>query len=362
MTRPSRAIINLAALRQNYLTARHIHGGRAFAVVKANAYGHGAVECARALADIADGFAVALMAEALELRHAGIGNPILVLEGCFDAEELKAAQSFDIWVAVHQSRQIDTIESSGLPPSSIHVWLKIDSGMHRAGFALSEVDTAHQRLSGCSAVAAIDLMSHFARADEPDQDATYLQIQAFEAATGHLSGDRSLSNSAGVLAWPLARRDWARPGVLLYGANPLPAAFINDHPEQKLSPVMTLESEVFAVKTLQAGEALGYGGTFVATGPTRVGLVALGYADGYPRVVPTGTPVSIEGRLSRIIGRVSMDMLTVDLTHTPEAGIGSRVELWGQTIDVNQIAQCAGTIAYELLCNVKRVQRLYINE
>jgi len=362
MTRPSRAIINLAALRHNYLTARNMHGGRAFAVVKANAYGHGAVECARALADVADGFAVALMSEALELRQAGISQPILVLEGCFDSEELHAAQIHEVWVAVHQSSQIDMLTSITLPPQSVHVWLKIDSGMHRAGFALSAVNAAHERLSACAAVASINLMSHFARADEPEQDSTAQQIEAFDAATRHLPGERSLCNSAGVLAWPQARRDWARPGVLLYGANPLPATYINAHPEQKLLPVMTLESEVFAVKTLQPGEALGYGGTYIAQQLTRVGLVALGYADGYPRVVPSGTPVSVDGKLSRIIGRVSMDMLTVDLTHIPDSGAGSRVELWGKQIDVNEIAACAGTIAYELLCNVKRVQRLYTDE
>lgn len=362
MTRPSRAIINLAALRHNYLTARHLHGARAFAVVKANAYGHGAVQCAQALANVADGFAVALMGEALELRQAGITQPILVLEGCFDSEELRAAQSHDIWVAVHQNSQVDMIMTSTLPPQSVHVWLKVDSGMHRAGFALSAVNTAYERLRGSAAVASINLMSHFARADEPEQDSTAQQIEAFDAATRHLPGERSLSNSAGVLAWPQARRDWARPGVLLYGANPLPASYIHAHPEQQLKPVMTLESEVFAVKILSPGEALGYGGTFVAQQPTRVGLVALGYADGYPRVVPTGTPVSIDGKPSRIIGRVSMDMLTVDLTHLPDSGMGSVVELWGNQIDINQIAQCAGTIAYELLCNVKRVQRLYIDQ
>lgn len=362
MTRPSRAIINLAALRHNYVTARNIHGGRAFAVVKANAYGHGAVECARALSDLADGFAVALMAEALELRQAGVTAPILVLEGCFDLEELVDAQTHDIWIAIHQSSQIDMLVTSALPAASVHVWLKIDSGMHRAGFALNEVNAAHQRLSACGVVASVNLMSHFARADEPEQHTTAQQIEAFDTATQHLPGERSLCNSAGVLAWSQARRDWARPGVLLYGANPLPAAFIAAHPEHRLLPVMTLESEVFSVKTLQPGEALGYGGTFVAQQPTRVGLVALGYADGYPRVVPTGTPVAIDGKLSRIVGRVSMDMLTVDLTDMPRAGVGSLVELWGTQIDVNDIAQRAGTIAYELLCNVKRVRRVYNNE
>ena len=359
MTRPSRALIDLAALRQNYLIAKHVHQGRALAVVKANAYGHGAVACAQALADSADGFAVALMSEALELRQAGITRPILVLEGCFDTQEFQESSANSIWVAVHQDSQINMLAGCDLPSASIHVWLKVDSGMHRAGFALSEVSEAHVRLAACPAVASITLMSHFARADEPDEAATAKQIEAFELATQHLPGARSLCNSAGVLAWPSAKRDWARPGILLYGANPLPPSYIEQHPEHKLLPVMCLQSEVFAVKTLQPGEALGYGGTFIAERPTRVGLVALGYADGYPRSAPTGTPVAIDGQPSRLIGRVSMDMLNVDLTSLPEAGIGSRVELWGRQIDINTVAQYANTIAYELLCNVKRVQRIY---
>lgn len=362
MTRPSKALIDLAALRHNYLIARNTHGARALAVVKANAYGHGAVACARALTEIADGFAVAFMAEAVELRQAGIALPILVLEGCFDRAELNVAHDQKIWIAVHQTSQLEMLETAHLSPGSVHAWLKIDSGMHRAGFALHEVRDAHARLSNCPAVATITLMTHFARADEPDEEATKQQIQAFESITHELPGERSLCNSAGVFAWPAARRDWARPGVLLYGANPLPAAFAAQHPEQTLLPVMSLLSEVFAVKTLQPGEALGYGGTFVAERPTRVGLVAIGYADGYPRVVPTGTPVAIDGKPSRIVGRVSMDMLNVDLTHLPGAGIGSQVELWGPQVDINQVAQCANTIAYELLCNVKRVPRIYLNQ
>lgn len=362
MTRPSKALIDLAALRQNYLTARKLHGGRALAVVKANAYGHGAVRCAHALSDLADGFAVAFMAEALELRQAGITRPILVLEGCFDSEELLTAQAHQIWVAVHQSSQIKMLESCQLKAASVHVWLKVDSGMHRAGFALDAVAQAHRALSACPAVHSITLMSHFARADEPSEPATSEQIIAFEHATSGLPGARSLSNSAGVLAWPSAKRDWARPGVLLYGATPLPEEFCTEHPELKLQPVMTLQSEVFAVKTLQPGDALGYGGTFVAEQPTRVGLVAIGYADGYPRVVPTGTLVVVDNKPTRLVGRVSMDMLTVDLTDLPEADIGSLVELWGRNVDINRVASAANTIAYELLCNVKRVPRVYINE
>ena len=367
MTRPSKALIDLAALRSNYLTARNLHGGRALAVVKANAYGHGAVPCAQALADIADGFAVAFAAEAFELREAGITKPILVLEGCFDPNELLVAHKANLWVVIHQESQLRALETAPIDAHSIRVWLKVDSGMHRAGFALEDIQTAYARLEACPSVASITLMTHFARADEPDSDATAKQITAFHEATAGLPGDRSLSNSGGILVWPTARGTWARPGILLYGADPLPVKpeiSTNGQPlnqAYQLKPVMSLVSEVFAIRTLEPGEALGYGGTFVATTPVRVGLVAIGYADGYPRVAPTGTPISVGGVLTRTIGRVSMDMLTVDLTDLPQASIGSPVECWGKQIDVNQVAQQAGTIAYELLCNVKRVPKVYQN-
>ncbi len=353
MTRPSKAIIDLAALRANYLWGRSQQAGKAFAVVKANAYGHGAVACATALADIADGFAVAFCAEAVELRDAGITNPILVLEGCFDVDEFQLAQKLSLWVAIHQECQIRDLEHANLPADSVHVWLKVDSGMHRAGFALEQVKPAHERLTKVSAVASITLMSHFSCSDEPDKPTTLDQIEAFEKATRGIPGARSLSNSGAVLAWPQATRDWARLGILLYGADPLP------QPAGKLTPVMTLQSTVFAERWLEPGEPIGYGARFVTNTKTRVGLVALGYADGYPRQVPSGTPVAVDGALTTIIGRVSMDMITIDLTPLPQAGIGSKVEFWGKQIDVNVIAQAAGTISYELLCNVKRVPKEY---
>jgi len=354
MARPSLARIDLGALRHNYALARRLHGGRAFAVLKANAYGHGALRCAQALAGVADGFAVAFLEEALALRAAGIDGPILVLEGVFEAAELRDVQAHGLWTVVHHEAQLRMIEAAAAAtPPPLQVWLKADSGMGRAGFALADMAAAHARLSACSQVEQVVLMTHFARADEPSEAATARQIAAFDAATAGLPGLRSLCNSAGVLAWPAGHRDWARPGILLYGADPMP------EPAGGLKPVMTLESEVFAVRTLQPGDALGYGARFVADRPTRVGLVAIGYADGYPRIAPTGTPVAVDGRPSRLVGRVSMDMLTVDLTDLPEAGIGSRVELWGAQVDVNVVARAAGTVSYELLCNVKRVPLVY---
>jgi len=354
MSRPSRAIIDLAALRENYATARRIHGGRVLATLKANAYGHGSVACAQALEPMADGFAVAFLEEALALRRANITRPILLLEGCFSAAELREAHAQNCWVVVHHEAQLRTLAETTSQVPGLNVWLKLDSGMGRAGFALPQARAAHARLLACPHVGSITLMSHLSSADEPENPCTARQIAAFDAATQDLPGERSLANSAGLLAWPAARRNWARPGILLFGADPMPSG------QRGLAPVMTLRSEVFALRELRAGNALGYGGRFVADAPCRVGLVAVGYADGYPRSVPDGTPVAIDGVRSRIIGRVSMDMLTVDLTTLPNAGIGSVVELWGVNIPITDVARAAGTISYELLCHVQRVPREYV--
>jgi alanine racemase len=347
--RPSEAIIDLDALRFNAKLLREQHGGRQLAVLKANAYGHGAVPCAQALAGVSDGFAVAFLDEALTLRAAGVAGPILVLEGAFDGGEVEAAFAKSLWLVVHQEAQLRMVERSALPVGALHVWLKVDSGMHRAGLPPQQVHDAHARLLQSGKVSEITLMTHFARADEPGVDVTLQQLDCFNVATAGLAGKRSVCNSAGVLAWPEARRDWARAGIALYGADPLVRA------SSALRPVMQLTSHVVAERWLKAGESLGYGATFTAEGAVRVGLVAIGYADGYPRTAPTGTPIEVDGRRTRLIGRVSMDMLTVDLTELPSAGIGSVVELWGNAVSVNEVAARAGTIAYELLCNVKRV-------
>jgi len=352
MTRPALARFDLEALRHNYGLAKRLHGARALAVLKADAYGHGAVRCAQALHGLADAFAVAFLEEAVTLREAGITAPILVLEGVFAANEMRTIRQLCLWTVVHHEAQLKMIERCDTP-AGLHIWLKVDSGMGRAGFALKDIARTHGRLLANHRVEEITLMTHFARADEADSGATEAQIAAFDAATRTLAGPRSLCNSAGVLAWDRARRDWARPGIMMYGANPIPGS------AEDLRPVMTLQSEVFATRDLLPGDPLGYGAAFTADRPTRVGLVALGYADGYPRAAPNGTPVSVNGARSRLIGRVSMDMLTVDLTDFPEAGIGSTVELWGSQVSVGKVAQCSGTIPYELLCNVKRARRVY---
>lgn len=354
MSRGAVAHISLQALSHNYRCARQAHGGRALAIVKANAYGHGAVRCAQALQGEVDGFGVAFLDEARALREAGITAPILLLEGVFDADELQAAAQLGLWTVVHQASQLQML---GHCPASLQldkVWLKIDSGMHRAGLAPQDAAAAFAALRASAHVGDVVLMTHFARADDLEDPMTTAQLATFRACTQGLSGETSLCNSAGVLGWPSARGDWARPGIMLYGANPLGASS-----SPQIQPVMTLQSRVFAERWLDAGEPLGYGRQFTTTRPTRVGLVAMGYADGYPRAAGNGTPVAIDGQPGQIIGRVSMDMLTVDLTDLPASGPGSEVELWGPQVPVDTVAQRAGTIAYELLCNVKRVSLRY---
>ncbi len=354
MTRPTCIRIDLAALRANYQYARALHGGRALAVIKANAYGHGALACARALAPVADGFAVAFLDEARSLRESGVRNPILILEGAFSAAEVMLAHGLDLWLVVHQPEQIRLIEESSVA-GRFNVWLKIDSGMSRAGFKPSEASHAYRRLLSSGKVRSIVLMTHFARADERDEPMTARQIETFDTATLELQGERSLCNSAGLMEWPAARRDWARPGLISYGVTPDGC----DRP--LLRPVMTFESGVFATRTLEAGESLGYGATYVAERRTRVGLVCAGYADGYPQTAAVGTPVAVDGHPTTVIGRVSMDMLTVDLTSLPGVGIGSTVELWGARVPVASVARASGRSAYELLCSVKRAPLVHSN-
>lgn len=353
--RPARALIDLDALRHNYRLARELGGARALAVIKADAYGHGALRCAEALAAEADGFAVACIEEALELRAAGIRAPILLLEGFFDADELALIVEHDLWCVVHSLWQLQAIERTPLA-RPLTVWLKLDSGMHRVGFAPADYRAAHARLQASGKVEKIVLMSHFARADELDCPRSAEQLAAFRAASAGLGGEVSLRNSPAVLGWPEVPSDWVRPGIMLYGASPFAQA---QEAAARLKPVMTLESQIIAVRELPAGEPVGYGARFVSARPTRVGVVAMGYADGYPRHAPDGTPVTVDGVRAALIGRVSMDMLTVDLTDLPQASLGSRVELWGAQVPVAALAAAAETIPYQLLCNLKRVPRHY---
>lgn len=355
--RPAHALIDLSALRHNYRLAKSLTGCRALAVVKANAYGHGAVECAAALGEEADGFAVSAIEEALVLRAAGHRQPIVLLEGWFEPAELELICQHDLWPVIHHHGQVADLRTANLR-QPLNAWLKLDSGMHRTGFSAAEYSQIWRELQASGKVASLTKITHFARADEPETGRTEQQLETFMQGTAGLEGPCSLSNSAGVLAWPNAYGDWVRPGIMLYGSSPF--GFAQEQAAQ-LRPVMQLDSRVIAVHDIAAGEPIGYGSRFVTQRPSRIGVVAMGYADGYPRHAPDGTPVLVDGKRTCISGRVSMDMLTVDLTDLPGSGLGSHVRLWGEGLDAGEVAQCAGTISYQLFCNLNRVPRHYRN-
>ncbi|GAO35534.1 alanine racemase [Sulfuricella sp. T08] len=342
--RPLQAKINLSALKHNFGVVRgHAPQSRTIAVIKANGYGHGMLRVARAL-EAAEGYAVLNVGEAVALREAGFKQAILLLEGFFSADELPTLAEHRLASVIHCQEQIEMLEMAGLPVK-INVFLKLNSGMNRLGFRPEAFGAALQRLQAARSVGQITLMTHFACADEVQGIAA--QLACFDRLATGLDAPRSLANSAAILRFPQAHGDWVRPGIMLYGSSPFAdtSAVSLD-----LKPVMTLTSAIIGLQDLPAGEAVGYGATFRAEQPTRAGIVACGYADGYPRHAPTGTPVLVNGQRSRILGRVSMDMLCVDLTGISGAGIGSPVVLWGEGLPVEEIAAAAGTISYELLC------------
>lgn len=358
MARAATATINLNAIRHNYRLAKSVAPEQqALAIIKANAYGHGAIEVANALSDEADGFGVACIEEASELRQAGIDLPILLLEGFFSADELPLISELNLWCAVHSLEQIEIIAQTKLP-KPITIWLKMDSGMHRLGISPEEYSTAFQQLSTLEQVDNIVMMSHFSSADEPELCTTAKQIKVFDEAAKQLNAPVSLANSAATLEHTNARRNWQRPGIMLYGASPFcaPQALAD-----QLKPALTLSSEIIAVREIQPGESVGYSATWTSDKVTRVGTVAIGYADGYPRHAKSGTPVLVDGHKSNIIGRVSMDMLTVDLTDIPDADVGSYVELWGENLAATEIAHHCDTISYTLFTGItRRVHKKYI--
>ncbi|OOW64753.1 alanine racemase [Xanthomonas campestris pv. leeana] len=356
--RPAQASIDLEALRHNYRLAKRLGGSKALAVVKADAYGHGAVRCAQALEPEADGFAVACIEEALELRQAGIRAPILLLEGFFEYDELRLIAEHDLWTVAATPQQVRAL-AEFQSPRPLRVWLKLDSGMHRLGLSPEDFRAAWLRLRGLPQIASLVLMTHLARADELDCSRTDEQAVAFALTAGGMRAETSLRNSPGLLGWPALRNDWSRPGLMLYGANPFPQDTENT---AQLRPVMTLRSRIISVRELPAGEPVGYGARFVAERPTRVGVVAMGYADGYPQFAPNGTPVLVDGQVCPLAGRVSMDMLTVDLTDHPQADIGTPVQLWGDAPQVGALAAQCNVSAYQLLCGLKRVPRVYMGE
>ncbi|MGH8671924.1 MAG: alanine racemase [Burkholderiales bacterium] len=352
MPRPLRAHIHLAALRHNLARVRRAAPkARVLAVIKANGYGHGMLDVARALQD-ADGFAVLEIEEAKLLRAVGFRQDIVLLEGPFNGADLAGAERYRLSIVVHAREQLDMIESA-TRASKIDVFLKLNSGMNRLGFAPGYLRPALARLAACPNVGCITLMTHFANADVCAGVAS--QMACFQTLTEGLALPTSLANSAAVLRYPETHGDWIRPGLMLYGGSPFADT---DSAALELRPAMTLQSEIIGLQQLQPGQRVGYGGCFEAVEAMRVAVVACGYGDGYPRHAPTGTPVRVEGQPSRLLGTVSMDMLCVDITHLPQAGVGSTVTLWGEGLPVEEVARCARTVNYELLCGLTQRVRL----
>lgn len=355
MARPARARLNAQALLHNLQQVRrHAPRARVMAVVKANAYGHGLAWIATALKD-ADAFAVASSEEGLVLRAAGIKQPIVLLEGFFGADELSLLQSRQLAPVLHGEHQLRLLEADSAPlPAS--VWIKLDTGMHRIGFAPETLAGVLARLRKLHGIREFRVLTHFANADDVADPRTRKQIESFHAKADGLGLEISLANSAGIVAWPESHADWVRPGIMLYGASPLTgktAAALD------LKPVMTLESALIAVHARRKGESIGYGGDWRCPEDMPIGVVAIGYGDGYPRHAVPGTPVLVNGSRVTLVGRVSMDMIMVDLRPQPKARVGDPAVLWGEDLPVEEVAAQAGTVSYELLCHVTgRVPRV----
>ena len=353
MPRPIEALIHADALAHNLARARAAApDAKVWAVVKANAYGHGIERAFEGLRG-ADGFALLDLAEAERVRACGWRGPVLLLEGAFEPRDLELCSRLNLWHVVHCSEQIDWLAAHKTHQAH-RIFLKMNSGMNRLGFAPAAYRGAWTRLNALPQVDEISLMTHFSDADAPLESSRGIahQVAAFEAVTADLPGERSLANSAAILRQEL-RSDWVRAGIMGYGSAPdFPA---HDIAHWDLQPTMTLRSRLIATQSLQAGDTVGYGSLFTAEVPLHIGIAACGYADGYPRHCVTGTPVLVNGTRSRTLGRVSMDMLAVDLSSTPDAGIGSEVTLWGRgpagsVLPIDEVAHAAGTIGYELMC------------
>ena len=354
MTLAAYAVLDLDAVGHNLSKVRDIApNAKIMAVIKANGYGHGLLHMAAALQQV-DAFAVARVDEGIRLRKAGFNNRITVLEGFTGVEELKELLHYQLDTVVHSSPQLGILEA-GKEQGQISVWLKLDTGMNRLGFKAKEFSSAYQRLSQCALVKQpISLMTHFASADDVSDDQTLKQINLFNETVAGFSGERSLANSAGILGWEPSLSDWVRPGVMLYGISPFPDSTAN---QLGLKPVMALHSRLIAVKQIETGDTVGYSGSWICQKPTTLGVAAIGYGDGYPRHAKAGTPVLVNGQRVPLIGRVSMDMITVDLENQPDAKPGDPVTLWGEGLPVEEIAHWADTIPYTLVCGVtQRVQ------
>lgn len=355
MSRPIWARINLTALHHNLTRVRELAPGCAIlAVVKANAYGHNAVDVATSIQDKVDGFAVAGMDEAVSLVEAGIKKGIHLLSGFHQNEELALISQLGLFPVIHSWHQLEQLAKTALN-QPVSAWVKLDSGMHRLGFRPFEVDQVIERIKKIPQLSQIRLMSHLATADDGTNPYTDHQIEVFNDTSQRHPYQRSLANSAGVCAWPKSHADWVRPGIMLYGCTPL---LDRDEASMDLKPVMSLCSKLIAINHLKQGDQVGYGGDWCCPEDMPVGVIACGYGDGYPRRVSAGTEVWLNGQRAPLIGRVSMDLITVDLRTLKQVNIGDVVEMWGQNISATEVATAAGTISYEILSGVNaRVAR-----
>ncbi|NOX43105.1 MAG: alanine racemase [Gammaproteobacteria bacterium] len=365
MSRPAWAEIDLNAFQHNLQVVRRAAPtSRVVAIVKANGYGHGIICAAKALPD-ADAFGVASIDEAIQLREAGVKQRIVLLEGIFDADEMDLVVDHHLDLVLHNQTQIELlknctfISSTGVsstiaPPTTITVWLKIDTGMHRLGVAPEETASVINQLQKLSFIKQpVILMTHLASADELDDLATVNQLECFNktvCALDHsINQEKSIANSAAVLSWPESHVNWVRPGIMLYGISPFSGKVAGDF---GLKPVMSVKSKLIEIRELVKGDTVGYGGQWVCDQNTRVGVIAFGYGDGYPRHAVNGTPVLLNNKKAPLIGRVSMDMMTIDLSGHKHANIGDKVELWGKNLPIEEVAQLSSTIAYELVCGI----------
>jgi len=356
MFRKTEALIDLDAIRSNYALACNLAPqSKSIAVIKADAYGHGILPVAEALQSVVPAFAVAIIDEALELREAGITVPLLVLEGVNSTDAIDTAVAKGLSLVVHSEEQVSLMQQASLS-APVSIWLKVDTGMHRLGLPPTQLATVLDRLSDCACDVSV-ICTHLACADDLASDATREQIDVFHACTSGQGLPLSIANSAGILAWPESHADWNRPGYMLYGDSPMAS---DTETARDLQPAMTLRSEIIAIREIGAGAAVGYGARWQAPRPSKIATVACGYADGYPRHAPNGTPTLVNGQVAPLVGTVSMDMITVDLTDHTNVAVGDSVELWGRDVAVSDVAKRSGTIGYELLTSVTpRVPRIY---
>jgi len=342
------ARINLDALRHNFRLVRSLASeSPVFAVIKANAYGHGMLAVAKALQDLSEGFALARVEEAVQLRQQGLSQRLLVMSGLMHPAEYALALQHQLELVLHDVSQLEMlaqVQASAAAP--VGVWVKIDTGMHRLGFHPDVVDTVLATVAAMPHIRLVGVMSHLANADDPADALTTTQLACFASFVGK-APECSLANSAAILAWPATHLGWLRPGIMLYGATPF---LQGTGAEQRLQPVMTLRTRLIALHHRRKGDAIGYGSSWSCPDAMTVGVAAIGYGDGYPRHAPSGTPVLVNGQRAAVAGRVSMDLLTLDLRQVPDAAVGDQVVLWGEGLPVEEVASHVGTISYELLC------------